>query len=660
MVLHTSFLEGSGEEWKYSSIASLVYMYRGLARCLLVTFCVSSAMAASQKFGGIQVNFEYELNSAGATGGNSGTNVQARFRVLDPKSAYPIAGLHPLAWFRARGPGVPNIRSSKDCIAAARLLVGSRGNTVSSTVGLNGFELVTLNTDHTVAILDPKINLATSNLIALIKLPSAASGWDIDSESGVIAVAMPERRTIALVDLNRRRLSEEVPTGKGAQVLRVNKALHQLWFASETPSTITVAELPSGRNIETFRIDNEVSEIGFERKGEYAWIVSEHSGNINFYNARTLKSLGTFSVGSSGLLTAYSHLAGALYVANTGRGEIFALYPEKARLGAKLTVGLGITSVAMSPDGKFLFAVKAGNRAVAIIDTSSNRILQEFETGRDPDHIGFTKNFAYIRNAGESTMTAIQLPSNENTAGTRSALTVPIGVGSPNSVTLTATMSPFTAVPDQEQMTLVMNPADKAIYWYMEGMMAPQNSFKTYTATPRSVLVHNRGLNELATGSYHAIASLPGPGKYDVVFAVDSPRVVTCFQATIKGTPTKLGEAQKPQFVSKFARQSLVENVPTKLRFALVNPATKKLVRGASDIRVLTYLDDGRYQMRGQAQPLKNGGYQTSFTFPAAGRFLVMIESAELGLKYGDYPGVFAIVAAQAAPGDQVARGVGR
>jgi hypothetical protein len=74
MVLHTSFLEGSGEEWKYSSIASLVYMYRGLARCLLVTFCVSSAMAASQKFGGIQVNFEYELNSAGATGGNSGTN----------------------------------------------------------------------------------------------------------------------------------------------------------------------------------------------------------------------------------------------------------------------------------------------------------------------------------------------------------------------------------------------------------------------------------------------------------------------------------------------------------------------------------------------------------------------------------------------------------
>jgi DNA-binding beta-propeller fold protein YncE len=631
-------------------------MYCRLTVCVLATFCVSADAEVTQKSGGVQVEFGYDVNDKQEVRGISSADVEARFKVFDPKSAYPVAGLHPLAWFRARGPGISVIKNASDCTTAARQLVASRGNATTSTVGLNGFELITLNADDTVAILDPKINLATSNLVALIKLPGAASGWDIDSEVGVATIAMPERGKIAIVDLNRRRLSIEIPTGHGSQVLRVNKKLHQLWIANQTERTIVIAGLPTGQISGTIKLDVDVSEIGFDEKGARAWMVSEKSGQISFYDTRTRQLLGATNVGTGTVLTAYSSLASALYVANIARGEITVLYPEQARLGAKLPLGLGINSVSISPDGKFLFVLKAKDRAAALIDTSSNRILQQFETGQDPDHIGFTKNFAYIRNAGESSVTAIQLPSADNPAGTRSSLKIPMGVGQPNNVSLTQAMSPFTAIPDEEQTTLVMNPADKAVYWYMEGMMAPQNSFKTYTATPRSVLVHERGLKEVSAGAYRASTTLPGPGTYDVVFAIDSPRVINCFQAVIKGKPSSTGLVQKPLFVNKFANDAFAENVPTTLRFALKDAITKKPIRGVSDIRVLTYLEDGRYQMRGQAQAMKKGDYRVNFTFPVTGKFPIMIESGELGLRYGDFPGVFATVGAQAKRSEKVAK----
>ena len=42
------------------------------------------------------------------------------------------------------------------------------------------------------------------------------------------------------------------------------------------------------------------------------------------------------------------------------------------------------------------------------------------------------------------------------------------------------------------------NPADQAIYYYMEGMLAPMGSFNNYRREPKAVLIVDRSLRERA------------------------------------------------------------------------------------------------------------------------------------------------------------------
>jgi hypothetical protein len=177
---------------------------------------------------------------------------------------------------------------------------------------------------------------------------------------------------------------------------------------------------------------------------------------------------------------------------------------------------------------------------------------------------------------------------------------------------------------------LVANPADEAIYYYKEGMAAPMGSFRNYDRQPRAVLVVDRSLRERSRpGSYETAAKLRRPGRYEVAFFLDAPRIVHCFAATVEPDPELEARrrAARPVVVEPLlAARRVAAGRPIELRFRLTDPASGEPARGLADVVVLAFTT-GNWRRRAPAAEVGEGVYAASIAPPAAGTYFAAVET---------------------------------
>jgi hypothetical protein len=267
--------------------------------------------------------------------------------------------------------------------------------------------------------------------------------------------------------------------------------------------------------------------------------------------------------------------------------------------------------------------------------------------GRGPDQVVFTKEFAYVRSAGSLDVTMVRL----NTIGREmDVVTFPAGQSAPaDSRTNAAVADSLTPAPEGNSM-LVANIADRQIYYYTEGMAAPMGDFQNYKREPRAVLVADRSLREVKSGTYETVTRLPKSGAYDVAFLLDAPRVTHCFEASAAENPSV-----KHERVASLGVEYLDPEKPLrageeyKLRLRLSDKATGKPVDGLKDVNVLTFLSPGIWQKRAFARGMGQGVYELNINVPEAGLYLVFVESRAAGVAFRQLPYLTLRAAASAA-----------
>jgi hypothetical protein len=182
---------------------------------------------------------------------------------------------------------------------------------------------------------------------------------------------------------------------------------------------------------------------------------------------------------------------------------------------------------------------------------------------------------------------------------------------------------------------LVANPADKTIYYYTEGMAAPMGSFQNYKRDPRALLVLDNSLRETERGVYSSSVQLTTPGVYDVVFLLDSPRVIKCFELTVADNPAlpkKVETSVKVEPVSKEALAKAGQNFT--LRFKVLDAKSGTPKANVQDVTVLVFLAPGIWQQRTAAKASADGVYEMSFVPPEPGVYYVFFESPSLDLQF--------------------------
>ena len=579
---------------------------------------------------GISIEFSVQPVRSEVKEPIAGEDATVQFKISGTNGRVPLSNLRPVAWVDQRAS--QQISGARACREKVQSFLQS-SFTKRPTVDLNAYFILALNREPNISVIDPLSGFGGSKLYTLIALKSAGEDWVMSSDKKRLYVSMPAANQVAVIDVPSWTVIANVDAGMNPSRVVLQHDGRYLWVGNDGASNgsgVTVIDTATNKPVR--RIDTGAGhhEIALNDDDTFAFVISKGAA-LSVIDVRKLELVKQISTGAQPVALAYSSLGKAVYVGNEGDGSIAAIGGAKHDVMARLQVEPGLSSIRISPDGRYAFALNTGKNSVHVIDLSTNRVIHRIATGEGADQITFSRQFAYIRSAGSEFVSMIRLAD----LGKEAAVTkFPAGQKAPAEARTSSLADAIVPAPDDGAM-LVANPADKMIYYYAEGMAAPMGSFQNYKRDPRALLVLDNSLRETQRGVYTTTLRLAGAGHYDVAFLLDSPRIINCFDLTIAENPAAPRKADTAFKIDPVVTHALAKvGERFELRFRLVETKTGNPRKDLDDVRVLVFLAPGIWQQREDAKSVGEGVYEMSFVPPNPGVYYVFVQSASLGLEF--------------------------
>jgi YVTN family beta-propeller protein len=589
---------------------------------------------------GIRLNFEVAHLGASSDQRSTfqeGDPVVFRFGINDTTTGAPIQRAAPAAWLDLRRKD--EIPAANSCEIKARKFI-TGGLFAQAELDLNDYYVLALNDDATISVVDPLFGFGTTKLLALIPLTANGYDWVLTKDQAKLFVSIPDRGQIAVIDTATWEVSKYLNADMKPNRLALQPDEQYLWVAGGGRFQSSLAAFRTG-TLELAaqpRIGSGSHDIVASSDSRLVFVTNGEDNSVSVVDTRTLGVVKEISVGEGPVSAAYSELADAVYVSQTDAGSIAVIDRKSLSVIKTIQADPGLAEIAVAPGGRYVFVLNRQKDLVQIIDSSVNEIVQSGSVGKAPFQISFTRDFAYIDHLDSTDVFMVPLDQIGRKGVPLAVVTFP---GGQQSLGGTGINSPAARVVQAagENAVLVANAPDKQVYYYKEGMAAPMGSFSNYGRQPMGAQVVDRSLRERASpGVYQTVAKLPKPGLYDVVFFLDSPRFVNCFQFTVDPNPALEAERN----AGRVTVTALAPQTPPMLgeeltfKFRIVDQATKQPVNGLTDVVIVSFLAPGTWHRREFAKEEGDGVYSIAFKPPQPGVYYGHVQCRSVNLQFGN------------------------
>lgn len=613
----------------------------------------------------------------------AGSDVVAEFTITDASTGAPVRGLTPLGWMSRRAGadgaaaasfsgGAPEA-SLASGVSAASLASGAvdaapdeaacRGKIRSFMAGLlsvrpevdmNAYLLWTLNQDNTLSAINPQVTLARTQLRSVVSLAGPGVSFVLHPDRESLYVTLRGGRGLAVVDTRRGLVRTNVPVGQDPSRVVIAPDGRTVWVGNDGDGTVSVIDARSTDVLKTLPVGPGHHEIAFTGGGRAAWITSQQGDSVAVVDGETLEPLGEIAVGEGVVSIAASDEAGVVHAANAARGEVVVLDAARRAVAGRVALKPGLGALQFDPRGRFSFALNPTANEVAVLDGATGAVAHTLTGLAAPDAVTFTGAFAYIRNRGAARVSLVDRAALGGAAAPP-LVNIAVGQGPPLAAAArpgpAALATPIAPLPEGNG-ALVASPADKALYVYVEGMMAPIGTLPSYGREPRSLLVEDRSLKEVRPGVYATTVRLGEGGRYDVELLLDRPRTGVCLEATVAPARCAPGDGEADGSgcggdpVKDIAIAPLFE---PDLRLAAGEPATLRFRAtageggpplDAEDIEVMVVRFPTGYRFRGAPRAEGDGTFSVAFTPPAPGQYRFLAAVPGRGAPVGALPSV--------------------
>lgn len=620
--------------------------------CSLVTFLVVGRAAvataensfAARSYHVEQEGVAVELGLVAVDGGEElreGRGAKVRFKISDTTTAQPLAGLYPAAWMSLLKEGKPS--TPERCVQKVEEFL-SGGLLTQAELDLNTYYVLALNHDASITVVDPLFGFGGTKLLALIDLHGPGEDWVASRDQSLIFVSVPDSGEVAVISTLDWRLVAHVPVGPRPARLMLQEDGARLWVAFD--GGVAVLDARSGLDagvgsvvarIETGRAAHDLTTDDDSR---YVFLANPDDDTVSVVDMRTLVKVKDLATGDGPVSLDHSPLAGTVYVSHEGDGTIAVIGVDQLEVVAHMTSKPGLGQIRVAPGGRLVFAVNPRADTVSIIDSSSNRIVQTGELNAGPDQIAFSETLAYIRHQGDAEVLMIPLPQVGEEGVPVPVVDFPGGQW-PASKGRRPSVAPAIVGAPGGLAMLVANPADEMIYFYQEGMAAPMGGFSNYDRQPRAALVIDRSLGERSQkGVYETAAKMRAPGRYEMAFFLDTPRIVHCFPVEVRPDP----ELERQRQAARPVQVEVLEAPPRvstqkefRVRFRLTDPHDGVPRDGLADVLVMAFAP-GNWHRRYLATGIGDGVYELSLALPEPGAYQVLLSCPSRNLTFQQGP----------------------
>ena len=562
----------------------------------------------------------------------AGDDAVFQLRFSETLSGAPVTGVYPKAWMDLRGKD-----ETVDCKVKVKAFLSSNFQ-ARAAVDLNSYYILALNHDATLSVIDPLFGYGGSKLVNLVGLKSAGADWILPTDGRTLFVSMPASQAVAAINTDTWKVTTNIAIEGRPVRISVQPDGRRIWVGYEPRengdgvSGVAVIDAEDLKHVVHIPTGSGHHEIAFSENSRFAFITNSLKGNVSVIDARTLKKIRDIATGPEPISIEFSRKAKMAYVVDQKDGGIVAIDELGLNIAARIQGEPGLKQIKFAGDGRFAFVPNPAKDLVHVIDTASNRIMQTADIANGPDQISFSSKLAYVRTLRSEIVSMLPLPQTDAVGNTVAVVDFP---GGQHPVGETTNPSPADSIVKApgEDAVLVGNPMDKTIYYYQEGMAAPQGNFSNYGREPRAVLVVDRSFRERSPGVYEVTARLPHAGLYDFALVTDAPRLVHCFPVRIAPNPNALTEIEGVRVEPLIDKRVVEVGENVRLRFKLVDLKTSKPKVGLVDVGVLIFAP-GLSQQRHAAKEVEKGIYEVAFQLSQSGVYYVYVASPAAGLKF--------------------------
>jgi YVTN family beta-propeller protein len=541
----------------------------------------------------------------------------------------PLRGAAVGGWLGVRDQSAPPAAGTPRCTARAAAF--SRGSPLNPpALDLNGYYLVSMNGDASLSVIDPLQGFGGSRLVAAPGLAGPGADWALTPDRRYLVVSEPGAGRVAIIDGSTWRVLHEVPLPQPARLALAPDG-KAAWIAYRTAANddgVALLDLESGAVTARVPTGRGPHDLAFAEGGHVLLVTDREDARVSVIATAARAVVGTVPLAGHPVSIAYGPRAHLAYVAGDA-GSLAAIDPTTLKAVAIVRAEPGLGIVRFAPDGRFALATNRKTGQVIVIDSATNEIVQRVDVGGEPDQIVFSDQLVYIRRRQGDALAALPLAQIGKAGQPIAPANVTAGQFALGASGGSVLADAIAQAPGHAAV-VVANPADGTLYYYQEGMIAPQSSFDSVGVKPAAVLAADRSLREVAAGRYQTVGRLPHAGFYDAVFYVDSPRLVQCFAVEVRRQP---GEHAAPRVAFTTLPDAAHAGQTVAVGFRLFDPDSGAPVPDAGDVTLLTFRQPGDQQAQAHAAPTGDGGYSASFRPLGAGSYYVFVESRSLALQ---------------------------
>ena len=248
-----------------------------------------------------------------------------------------------------------------------------------------------------------------------------------------VVVACKSDFQLALVDPATENVLAKLPTGRGPHEVAVspdgrtayvsNFGRYSVYPAGDTEhdkagNTITVIDLVERKVKTTFDLGTHTGPHGMivSHDGKLVWVTTETPQAVLELDSATGKILhvwNTTQVRSHMIVATPNEMK--FYVTNTVSGSVSVIDKSTGEVKV-LSTGPGTEGIAISPDGKEVWAASRLDAKISVISTATDTIVASFSSGgKSPKRMEFTPDGSqvWVTNSGSSQTTVFDAHSRE-------------------------------------------------------------------------------------------------------------------------------------------------------------------------------------------------------------------------------------------------------
>lgn len=559
--------------------------------------------------------------------------VRLGIRLADATNGFPLGDLHPALWVR------PAVEGRDDCPAAVDRYL-SLGPNAGIDDDLNGYLFATLNRDHSIGVMDPRLNLATSNLLSLTPRDAPADGWWLDQARARLFIASAKAGRLEAVDLLSGDHVEIIGDLEGAASIAVFPELDRLWVAGQ--ARIDGIAIASSEPVHSSQLSAGDWQIEADRKGLRLLALDHLSGRFLVLHPENGTIESEVDLGGARGMFVHDPRAEAVYVLGEDGASLQRLFLD-AGSPSRHALPVAVDRLLLTMDGDWLAGLDSADGRLVLIDAASLRPVHVLQFDGLPSQMQVSYDYLYLLENGTGYASLVHLPS-LNARQSPGVLRIPIGLAVANSADEASRPRPGISTPGaiapliEGGGAIIASPTDRSLYLYMEtGMQAPANAFKSWTSPPRAVALLDRRPTERRAGLYETAFRPSGPGAFELVFFLPNPKIVRCLEITVKGQGREIAKALRPpRLVWTPPELPVIAGAPVELRFELEPAAAGSPATERQPAEVLAMASGRNWHWQGRAAPLGGDRFALSLTLPEPGDYQLLVRLSDRHLDFRD------------------------